>query len=264
MNYDSYRHLSFFYRGRTLTMTLNRPDKLNAVDALMHEELSRAFYDVAVDDEADVIILTGEGRAFSAGGDIDWLERMIDDKQLWERTRVEAKKIVFGILDCEKPVIAKVNGAAVGLGATMALFCDVTFAAESAKLADPHVGVGLVAGDGGAIIWPQLIGYARAKEYLMTGDSIKAADAERIGLINHCVDDDELDKSVDEFADRLANGATQAIRYSKTAVNIGLRQLAHSIMDASIAYESLTNDTADHREALLAFKEKRAPKFSGG
>lgn len=261
MNYEHYRHISFFYRGRVLTMTMNRPDKLNAVGALMHEELSQAFYDVAMDDEADVVILTGAARAFSAGGDIDWLQDMIDDKVLWERTRVEAKKIIFGMLDCEKPIIAKVNGPAVGLGATMALFCDVIFAGESAKIADPHVGVGLVAGDGGAIIWPQLVGYARAKEFLMTGDALTAAQAEHIGLINHCVPDAELDQRVDGFAERLVAGATQAIRYTKTVVNIGLRQLAHTIMDASIAYESMTNDTDDHREALRAFKEKRPAKF---
>ena len=264
MNYDTYKTLSFSYRHRILTVALNRPDKLNAVNALMHYELSRVFYDITIDDDTDIVVLTGAGRAFSAGGDLDWAEGMIDDRAGWERTRVEAKRIVLGLLDCEKPILAKLNGAAVGLGATVALLCDVIFAAESARIADPHVSVGLVAGDGGALIWPQLIGYARAKEYLMTGDRLTAQKAEAIGLINHCVPDDELDATVDAFADRLAAGATRAIRYTKIAVNIGLRQIAHALMDASIAYESMTNQTADHREAVRAFIEKRPPEFTGG
>lgn len=263
MTYDNYRKLSFSRRGKILTIAMQNVERLNAVDADMHDELSRIFYEVAIDDDADVVILTGAGRAFSAGGDMEWLQAMVDDKSVWERTRVEAKRIVFGILDCEKPIIAKVNGPAAGLGATMALFCDLIFAAESAIIADPHVNIGLVAGDGGAIIWPQLIGYARAKEYLMTGRRVSAADAEAMGLINHCVPDAELDERVDEMADRLASGATRAIRYTKTTVNIGLRQLAHAMMDAGIAYESITNESEDHREGVRAFMEKRKPRFKG-
>ena len=261
--YADYKRLKFERRGRILTVTMNRPEVLNAIETVLHEELGRVFYDVADDPEADVIVLTGAGKAFSAGGDINWMQEMIDDKAKWERTRIEAKKIVFGLLDCEKPVIARVNGAAMGLGTTIALFCDVIFATETAKIADPHVAVGLVAGDGGAVIWPQLIGYARAKEYVMTGDILTGAEAALIGLINHAVPESELDSRVYGFAERIAAGATQAIRYSKTAVNIGLRQLAHSIMDASIAYETVTNATADHQEAVTAFREKRKPKFSG-
>jgi len=149
----------------------------------------------------------------------------------------------------------------MGLGATIALFCDVIFAADNAKIGDPHIRVGLVAGDGGAVIWPQLIGYARAKERLMTGDAMSAEEAARIGLINHVVPADELDARVAEFADRLANGATNAIRWSKVSVNIGLKQLAHSIMDTSLSYEWLSSLSADHREAVNAFCEKRKPVF---
>ncbi len=263
MDYVGYHHLLFSRRGRVLTVTINRPDKLNAVNGPLHEDLARVFYDVAIDDEADIIVLTGAGKCFSAGGDFGWLMDMTTDAAAWERCRVEAKKIIFGLLDCEKPVIAKLNGHAAGLGATIALFCDVIFAGKSVRVSDPHVIVGLVGGDGGAIIWPQLIGYARAKEYLMTGDAIRAEDAARIGLINHAVEDTELDAKVDAFADRLAAGAKQAIRYTKTSVNIGLRQLAHSILDASLAYESMTNFSKDHVEAIRALKEKRAPKFIG-
>ena len=263
MAYGKYETLSFTRKGRILTLTMNRPDRLNAVDATMHEELSRAFYDIAVDHDVDVVVFTGAGRAFSAGGDFDWFQTMIDDRKAWDRCRIEAKRIIFGLLDLEKPIIAKLNGHAYGLGATMALFSDVIFASKTAKIADPHVGVGLVAGDGGAVIWPQLIGYARAKEYLMTGDAITAEAAERMGLINHAVAGEELDGAVEAFANRLASGAIESIRYSKVAVNIGLRQLVHSILDASLAYESLTNFTKDHQEAVTAFKAKRKPQFTG-
>lgn len=261
--YTSYKTLLFNRRGRVLEITMNRPDKLNAVDEAMHAELARVFVDVSNDPDCDVAVLTGAGRAFSSGGDIDWMQKMIDNPSSFEKTAREGKQIVFSLLDCEKPVIAKVNGHATGLGATIALFCDVIFAAEAAKIGDPHVSVGFVAGDGGAVIWPQLIGYARAKEYLMTGDLMTAAEAERIGLINHAVPAAELDDRVAQFADRLAAGAIKAIRWSKMSANIGLKQLAHSIMDASLAYEAMSNVTADHQEAVNAFRERRAPRFTG-
>jgi enoyl-CoA hydratase len=188
---------------------------------------------------------------------------MIDEPSSFEKTAREAKQIIFTLLDCEKPIIAKVNGHATGLGATIALFCDVIFASEAAKIGDPHVSVGLVAGDGGAVIWPQLIGYARAKEYLMTGKLMSAAEAARIGLINHAVPATELDAQVRDFADHLAAGAIKAIKWTKMSVNIGLKQLASSIMDASLAYEAMSNVTVDHQEAVHAFREKRKPLFTG-
>jgi enoyl-CoA hydratase len=255
--------MSVAVSDRVGTLTFRRPEKLNAVDALMHTELARVFTDLYLDPDIDVIVVTGAGRAFSAGGDVDWMQTAIDDPSKFEQTVREAKQIIFSMLDCEKPIIAKVNGHATGLGATIALFCDVIFASENAKIGDPHVSVGFVAGDGGAIIWPQLIGYARAKEMLMTGDLITAMRAAEIGLINYAVPPEVLDEKVDAFAKRLRNGALKAIRWSKVSVNIGLKQLAHSIMDTSLAYEALSNVSADHAEAVAAFKEKRAPKFTG-
>ena len=133
---------------------------------------------------------------------------------------------------------------------------------EKAVLLDPHVKAGLVAGDGGAVIWPQLIGYARAKHYLMTGEAVKADEAVRMGLVNYIFPREELDGAVDKYASDLAAGATRAIRWTKVSVNIALKQLAHSIMDASIAYEISTNTALDHQEAVTAFKNKRPPKFS--
>lgn len=263
MQFGEYNTLTFSRRGRVLEITMNRPEKLNAVDEAMHAELARVFVDVSNDPECDIAVLTGAGRAFSSGGDIDWMQKMIDEPASFEKTAREGKQIVFSLLDCEKPVIAKLNGHATGLGATIALFCDVIFASEKARIGDPHVSVGFVAGDGGAVIWPQLVGYARAKEFLMTGDLLTAADAARIGLINHVVAPEELDERVAQFADRLAAGATKAIRWSKMSANIGLRQLAHAIMDASLAYEAMSNITADHQEAVNAFREKRSPVFTG-
>jgi enoyl-CoA hydratase len=262
MDYSQYERIKTDRRGRILTLTLNRPETLNAVDQRMHDELATIFYDVQFDDQTDVIVLTGAGSAFSAGGDINWLAATAQAGGSGHLA-VDAKKIVFGLLDLEKPIIARIPGPCVGLGATIALLCDVIYAAESARIGDPHVRVGLVAGDGGAVIWPQLVGYARAKEYLMTGDLLPAHEAERIGLINHAVPDEELDIHVYDLAERLANGATKAIRWTKTAVNIGLKQLAHSVMDASISYEMLTFTTNDHREAVAAFQEKRKPTFHG-
>jgi enoyl-CoA hydratase len=263
MNYDRYQQLAVSIAERIATVTLNRPDKLNAVSALLHTELSHIFRDLDEDPAIDIVILTGAGTAFSAGGDLDWMQEAIDHPETFERTAREGKQIIFALLDCEKPLIAKLNGHAVGLGATLALFCDVIFASEKARIGDPHVAVGLVAGDGGAVIWPQLIGYARAKEYLMTGDLIPATEAQRMGLINHVVKPEELDATVLAFARRLAGGAQKAIRWSKVSVNIGLKQLAHAIMDTSIAYEVLTNTSSDHAEAVSAFRDRRKPNFTG-
>ncbi|MGH6614446.1 enoyl-CoA hydratase/isomerase family protein [Sphingomonas sp.] len=260
--FDDYQNILFNRRGRVLEVILNRPETLNAANAELHTELARVFVEVSNDPDSDVVVLTGAGRAFSAGGDIRWMQDAIDEPQAFEQTCREAKQIVFGLIDCEKPVIAKLNGHATGLGATIALFCDVIFAAEHAKIGDPHVSVGFVAGDGGAVIWPQLIGYARAKEYLLTGDLMTATQAAGMGLINHVVPADELDARVDAFADRLVAGATKAIRWTKMSVNIGLRDLATSIMDASLAYEALSNVTPDHQEAVRAFAEKRPPVFA--
>ena len=208
MKFDTYTTLSFARRGRILEITMDRPATLNAVDEVMHEELARVFTDASNDADSDIVVLTGAGRAFSSGGDVVFFQKMIDEPASFEKTAREAKQIIFSLLDCEKPVIAKLNGHATGLGATIALFCDIVFAADSAKIGDPHVSVGLVAGDGGAVIWPQLIGYARAKEYLMTGTLMTATQAAGMGLINHVVPLAELDVRVGQFADTLAAGAT--------------------------------------------------------
>lgn len=263
MRYARYEALSIEVEDKIATVTMNAPEKLNAVNPVMHTEFTYIFRDLNEDPDVHVIVLTGAGRAFSSGGDIDWMQGMIDKPADFEPSSREGKLIVYSMLECEKPIIAKVNGHATGLGATIALFCDVIFAAETAKIGDTHVKVGFSAGDGGAVIWPQLIGYARAKEYLMTGDLIPAPEAARIGLINRALPAEELDQFTAQFAKRLATGALQAIKWTKMTVNIGLKQLAHSIMDASISFEAQSNLTADHAEAVAAFREGRKPKFTG-
>ena len=262
MDYSTYKHMTFERCGRILTITLNRPP-MNPIHYELHNELSRLWYQVQVDHESDVIIFTGAGDCFSAGGDIPMMQKRIDDPELFNRKNLEMKQMIFGLLDLEKPVIARINGDCIGLGATLALLCDITIAVDDARFGDPHVKMGYVAGDGGAIIWPQLIGYARAKEYLLTGDMLDAKEAERIGLISRAVPRGQLDARVNATADKLAHGATKAIKWTKTSINIPLRQMAHAMLDASLAYEAMTNVGADHQEAVNAFREKRKPRFTG-
>lgn len=262
MDYSGYRFIQAERRGNVLTLTLDNPP-MNSVQMELHNELSRIFHDVQVDHDADVVVLTGRGNVFSAGGDIPNMQRRIDDPELFNRKNVEMKRIVFGLIELEKPIVCRINGDCMGLGATLALLCDLIVAVDTARIADPHVKMGYVAGDGGAIIWPQLIGFARAKEYLLLGDALTAVEAARIGLINHAVPAAELDEKVRSIVDRLANGATKATRWTKTAINLQLRQIAHAQLDASLAYEALTNMSADHQEAVNAFKEKRKPRFAG-
>lgn len=260
--YDHYRTLAFELQDRIMTVSLNRPEKLNVFTPEMEGEVCQFLHDGATDQDFDIVILTGKGRAFSAGGDIEeWMLPNVQDPGSVEPTL--PKRTVFSLLDFPKPIIAKLNGHAIGLGATIALYCDVVFAAEHANIADPHVKVGLSAGDGGAIIWPQLIGYAKAREYLMTGEFIPAPKAEQMGLINYCLPAAELDAAVDAFARKLLAGAMKAIVATKLTVNLGLKQIATAVMDASVAYELLTVHSKDHAEAVYAFRDKREPKFIG-
>ncbi len=249
--------------GRLLRITLNRPDALNAVNLELHDDLAAALWFAQNDSGSDVILLTGAGKAFSAGGDIAHIENNARNPHLFDHEAQMAKRIVFTLLDIDKPVVCRMNGHAVGLGATLALLCDIVFAAEGAKIGDPHVGIGLVAGDGGAVIWAQRIGLTKAKEYLFTGELLSAQKAAEIGLINHCLPREALDDAVEEFCGKLLNGATGAIRATKILTNMELKRIAHSMMDAGIAYESLSVRSADHLEGIAALKEKRAPKFGG-
>lgn len=260
----SYETIVLTRKGRLLTITLNRPESLNAVNLRMHDELADVFNFAASDAHSDVILLTGAGRAFSAGGDLDHIANNAAHPHLFDHEVRVAKRIVFALLDLDKPVVCRMNGHAIGLGATLALLTDVIFAADGAKIGDPHVALGLVAGDGGAAIWPQRIGFGRAKEYLLTGELLTAKKAEEIGLINHCVPAAELDSAVDAFCERLLKGSTNAIRWTKVLINLELKRVATALMDAGIAYESVSVRSADHREGVKALQEKRKPVFGTG
>lgn len=257
----SYSTLALTHKDRVLTITLNRPEVLNAVNLEMHDELADAFNFAAADTDSDIVVLTGAGRAFCAGGDVEHIARIAARPELFDHEARIAKRNVFAMLDLDKPLVCRMNGHAIGLGATLALLCDVVIAHDGAKIGDPHVCAGLVAGDGGAAIWAQRIGLGRAKEYLLTGEPMTAKHAAEIGLINHCVIPSQLDDAVTAFCNRLKHGSMQAIRWTKVLMNLELKRVATAVMDAGIAYESVTARSADHREAVKAMQEKRRPVF---
>lgn len=263
MALDGYSRFSFTRNGRILTATITGANPVNGVDAVMHDELARVFTDLQHDPDSDIIVLTGDGRAFCAGGDFAWFAEQIADPAKFRDIGWDAKRIVTSLLDLEKPIICRMNGAAAGLGATIALLCDIIVADENAVIGDPHVKVGLVAGDGGAVIWPQLIGYARAKEYLLTGDMLTAPKAAEIGLINHAVPADQLDAKVAEIAAKLMASPRWAVRWTKTVTNTPLKALVAQMMDTSIAYEMMSNMAADRAEAVAAVRERRPAKLTG-
>lgn len=263
MEFDDYSSLKLRRDDKVLHASINRPESMNPIDHAVLEDLQQLIDATANDDQTNVLVLTGSGKAFSAGGDLEAMQTAIENPIDFVRELERGKKLIYSLIDCPKPIIAKVNGPAIGLGATIALFCDIVFAARDAKIADPHVRLGFNAGDGGAVIWPALIGFSRAKAYLFTGDSITGEEAERLGLIYKAVDIRDLDNDVDNFARRIADSAPRAIQWTKRSANVALKQLVEASMDASLAYEGLANFTKDHQEALNAFREKRKPLFTG-
>ena len=238
--------------------TLDRPDRLNAVNAAMHGELARLTREADADPDVKVLVITGAGRAFCAGGDFG-----PQPAGGGGMTLEEGRQIVDHLLECSKPVISAVNGYAMGLGATVALLADVVYAARSATFADTHVVMGLGAGDGGQLIWPLLMGPNRAKYYLMTGDRLTATEAERLGLVNFVVDDGTVVDEALALAARLAAGPGLAISASKVAVNSYMRMLSSVVMPLSLSMEGRTIASDDHREAVRAFQEKRSPTYTG-
>ncbi|MGH0037863.1 MAG: enoyl-CoA hydratase-related protein [Myxococcota bacterium] len=249
--------------GDVLRVVIDHPTHpLNAVDELLHGELTRIFRDLKREERARAVLFTARGKAFSAGGDFDWFPSL-DDLEKLERLRRDAKQMIWDLLDVELPIVAALNGPAVGLGASLALLSDVIFMARSASIADPHVRVGIVAGDGGAAIWPLVLGPARAKEFLLTGDAVDAEAALAMGLVNRVVDDDRLEDEALAFARRLAAGAPLALRYTKLAVNKLVKDALNTAFDTSTALEIVTLQSDDHREALAALREKRRPEFKG-
>ncbi len=244
-----------------LTITLNNPDQLNAIRPEMDEAMTRIFWDADRDPEVRVIVVQGAGRAFCAGGDVAAMKAGIGNINGFIAGIKNGKRFMQAMIDCDKPIVARVHGDAIGLGCTIALYADIVVASENARFADPHVKVGLVAGDGGAIIWPKNAGYAAAKYFLLTGDLVGAREAQAMGLIAKVTTEEGLDAEVERIVGKLNNGALQAITYTKHVLNIGIRQLFASSVDAGFATETVSGQLPDHAEAANAFVDKRKPKF---
>lgn len=261
MDWSVYEHLRFSYpREGVLLITIDRPGRLNATDAVLHRELAKVWRDVEEDDATRVAIVTGAGDAFSAGGDLDMIEAQIGDFKRTAEVMKEASDIVLNITNCEKPVISAINGVAVGAGLAVALMADISIIAEEARFTDGHLRLGVGAGDHAAIIWPLLCGLAKARYYLLTSDFISGAEAERIGLVSKCVPRDELMPAALAVADKIADGPQMALRWTKRSLNHWVRA-AGPIFDASLALEMLNFFDDDVSEGLQAIREKRAPRF---
>jgi len=266
-DYSRYTGLKLSFDGGVATVTLSNPGKKNACTMRQQDELTTIWDDLWVDPEVRVVILTGEGGDFCAGADVSDLAQASSSSEVEvnyvNRNTRYARKHVMGIVDFEKPVIAKVRGVAYGMGVNMALACDMVFASDTARFCDSHVKIGLVAGDGGVLLWPFAIGAHRAKEYLMTGDPVPAKVAAEIGLINRCMPDEELDEFVDTMVQKLLALPPHAVNYTKFSINQVLKNVAGSAFETSLGYEVYSMKMDDVTEATAAFVEKRKGTFTG-
>lgn len=265
-DYSSYKFLRVEKRDGIATLTLDRPDLRNAVNKDVHPELERVWVDLSEDQDVDVIIFTGAGKTFSAGGDVKGMAARagtIEGLKYSLNIPAATRRLFQNMLEVSQPVICAINGDAVGLGATLALFSDVTVISSTARFGDSHVKVGLVAGDGGAVIWPLLIGPARAKDFLMRGKLVSGEEAHALGLVNYVVPNDDVMTRAREIAAELAALPKWAVRWTKLSVNKGIKDQLNLVLDASIAYEMLSMNTHDHGEAARAFAEKRKPDYKG-
>ena len=263
MDYERYHeenNLKIEIEDRVATVTLDRPDKRNAIDYRLHEGLEHALPQLGFDPDVGAIILTGEGTAFCSGGDLMAFHRPGQSSPLHT---LRNRELCWAFIRCEAPVIAAVNGTAAGLGATVALMCDVVYMADTARIGDTHPAVALAAGDGGQAIWPLLVGIHRAKEYLMAGELLDSAECDRIGLVNHVVPADDLMKEARAYATKLAHGAQAAIRFTKLSLNKQLLQQLNMTLELGLATESACTTMEASKEARDAFMEKRKPNFKG-
>lgn len=262
---DRYGHYQAFDidwpSAGVLRLTFNRPDKLNTLDRQGHVEITEIWRDVSSDADVRAVILCGAGRAFSAGGDFSLVEELTESYAAKVRVWQEARDLVFNILDCTKPIVSAIQGPAVGAGLVAGLLADISIAAKSAKLADGHTRLGVAAGDHAVILWPLLCSMAKAKYHLLLCDPVSGEEAERIGLVSLCVEDDELQEKALSVAQRLAAGAPTAIRFTKHALNNWMRT-AGPAFDASLALEMMGFGGPEAREGLASFREKRAPDFT--
>lgn len=260
---DKYEMIKVSVSEGIATLALSNPARKNAVSQKMHGELERIWDDIDSDDDIRVAILTGHGDTFCAGTDLSGQQKKNNEGRRGRPRTRPARRIFWNMIDCEKPIIAKVRGYAYGLGVNLALACDLVYVSDTAKLCDSHVKMGIAPGDGGAALWPLLIGFHRAKEFILTGDPISGPRAAEMGLVNSCHPDADLDAVVESMAQKLAAGPPLAISYGKLSVNLLLKQMMAGAFETSLAYDQLTLYTADHKEGANAFMEKRKPRFTG-
>ena len=261
--YDAFPHLRFDRpAGGVLRITLDGPG-LNAVDADIHRELADVWLTVDRDPDVNVVLLQGAGKAFSAGGSFGLVQTMLDDADARVRVAREARDLVFNVINCSKPIVSAMHGPAVGAGLVAGLLADVSVVARSAKIIDGHTRLGVAAGDHAAICWPLLCGMAKAKYYLLTCEPLSGEEAERIGLVSLCVDDDQVHGRALEIAVGLSAGAQTAIRWTKQTLNNWYRSQS-AIFDASLAYEFLGFGGPDVLEGIASHREKRPPNFNRG
>lgn len=262
MNYTDFQFLKFEHKPNgVLLITINRPEVMNATNGRLHWELTKIWGVVNDDPKTKVAVITGAGdKAFSAGGDLNWITGMVGNAKTINSVMTEASDIVYNVMACEKPVISAINGVAVGAGLAVAMMADISIMAEEARITDGHVKLGVSAGDHAAILWPLLCGMAKAKYYLMTADFVSGKEAERIGLVSLCVPRAQLMDKAMEVADKLAAGSQQAIRFTKRSLN-GWMHMARPTFESSLAMEMLCFLGEDAAEGVAAVREKRAPVF---
>lgn len=259
----TYEHLTIDIADSIATVTMNRPTVLNGLHPESHAEMERVWGELGENDDVRVAILTGAGRAFSSGGDLKDMEQRLAKDPLGGSgiSAASGRRIVYNLLDFEKPLIAAVNGHAVGLGATLALLSDMIVVSSSAVLGDPHINIGLVPGDGGLAIWTLLAGPNRAKEFMMLGTMVSADDAMRLGLINHVVEPEQVLDVARGIAQRLTEGPQVALRGTKISINNWIKAQFSSLFEVSLAAELQSMAHPDFAEGVAAAIEKRSPDF---